>query len=58
VIKNIRKFLDDKDFIEIETPVLVSESSGAQAKAFVTHHSKLQRNFFLRIATEISLKKC
>ncbi|MDR1670320.1 MAG: lysine--tRNA ligase [Spiroplasmataceae bacterium] len=57
VVKNIRKFLDDKDFIEIETPVLVSEASGAQAKPFITHHNKLQRDFFLRIATEIPLKK-
>ncbi|WNE40638.1 MAG: Lysine--tRNA ligase [Mycoplasmataceae bacterium] len=57
VIQNIRKFLDDKHFIEIETPVLVSEASGAQAKPFVTHHNKLQKDFFLRIATEIPLKK-
>jgi lysyl-tRNA synthetase class 2 len=57
VIQNIRKFLDSKEFVEIETPVLVSEASGAQAKPFITHHNKLQRDFFLRIATEIPLKK-
>src|SRR6185312_6539879 len=45
------------DFIEIETPILVSEASGAQAKPFITHHNKLHRDFYLRIATEIPLKK-
>ncbi|MCE8163721.1 MAG: lysine--tRNA ligase [Candidatus Moeniiplasma glomeromycotorum] len=57
IIKNIRDFLDKKGFIEIETPVLVSEASGAQAKPFITHHNKLRRDFYLRIATEIPLKK-
>lgn len=57
IIQNIRKFLDCKDFIEVETPILVSEASGAQAKPFITYHNKLQRGFFLRIATEIPLKK-
>ncbi|CFW93483.1 Lysine--tRNA ligase [endosymbiont DhMRE of Dentiscutata heterogama] len=57
VIKNIRQFLEEKKFIEIETPILVSEASGAQAKPFITHHNKLHRDFYLRIATEIPLKK-
>ncbi|CAG8636819.1 8094_t:CDS:1 [Racocetra fulgida] len=57
VIKNIRQFLEEKEFIEIETPILVSEASGAQAKPFITHHNKLHRDFYLRIATEIPLKK-
>jgi lysyl-tRNA synthetase class 2 len=57
IIQNIRQFLDQKEFIEIETPILVSEASGAQAKPFVTHHNKLHRDFYLRIATEIPLKK-
>ncbi|CAG8456909.1 27253_t:CDS:2 [Gigaspora margarita] len=57
VIKNIRQFLEEKSFVEIETPILVSEASGAQAKPFVTHHNKLHRDFYLRIATEIPLKK-
>ena len=57
IIRAIRKFLDDRKFVEIETPVLVSEASGAQAKPFITHHNKLHRDFYLRIATEIPLKK-
>src|SRR5439155_6240130 len=42
VIQKIRQFLDQKEFIEIETPILVSDASGAQAKPFITHHNKLQ----------------
>ncbi|MCE8159087.1 MAG: lysine--tRNA ligase [Candidatus Moeniiplasma glomeromycotorum] len=57
IIQSTRSFLDQKDFIEIETPILVSEASGAQAKPFITHHNKLHRDFYLRIATEIPLKK-
>ncbi|CAG8707699.1 2893_t:CDS:2, partial [Scutellospora calospora] len=56
-IQNIRRFFERKDFIEIETPILVSAASGAQAKPFITHHNKLHRDFYLRIATEIPLKK-
>src|SRR2546421_2753315 len=56
IIQNIRQFLDQKEFIEIETPILVSEASGAQAKPFITRHNKLHRDFYLRIATEIPLK--
>src|SRR6185436_12490144 len=57
IIQNIRQFFDQKEFIEIETPILVSEASGDQAKPFITHHNKLHRDFYLRIATEIPLKK-
>lgn len=57
IIKEIRNYLWRKNFVEIETPILVSEASGAEAKPFITYHNKLQKNFFLRIATEIPLKK-
>jgi lysyl-tRNA synthetase class 2 len=57
VIQGIRHFLDQKNFTEFETPILVSQASGAQAKPFITHHNKLHRDFYLRIATEIPLKK-
>jgi len=56
IINCIREFLNQQEFIEIETPILVSAASGAQAKPFITHHNKLQRDFYLRIATEIPLK--
>lgn len=57
IIRAIQQYLDQQGFIEIETPILVSEASGAQAKPFVTYHNKLRKNFYLRIATEIPLKK-
>lgn len=56
IINTVRLFLNQKGFIEMETPILVSEASGAQAKPFITYHNKLSRNFNLRIATEIPLK--
>jgi len=57
IVNGLRNYLNQKEFIEVETPVLVAEASGAQAKPFITYHNKLQRNFYLRIATEIPLKK-
>src|SRR5436305_4931804 len=57
IIKNIRQFLGQREFIEIETPILVSAASGAQARPFITKHNKLHQDFYLRIATEIPLKK-
>lgn len=57
MISSMRNFFDQLGFIEMETPILVSDASGAQAKPFKTYHNKLSRNFNLRIATEIPLKK-
>ncbi|WNE41789.1 MAG: Lysine--tRNA ligase [Mycoplasmataceae bacterium] len=56
VISFIRNYLNQIGFTEMETPILVSEASGAQAKPFITHHNKLSRDLNLRIATEIPLK--
>lgn len=52
----IREFLNKKNFIEFETPILVSEASGAQAEPFITYHKKHKKKMYLRIATEIQLK--
>ena len=53
----IRQYLDEKDFIEIETPVLQSEAGGADARPFVTYHNTLEMELYLRIATELHLKR-
>lgn len=57
IINQIRKFLDSKGYIEFETPILQEQVTGAAAKPFVTHHNALKRDFNLRIATELPLKK-
>ncbi|WP_284928395.1 lysine--tRNA ligase [Candidatus Phytoplasma sp. AldY-WA1] len=57
IIKIIRNFFDNKGFLEIETPILHSIFGGAAAKPFITYHNALESNFYLRIATEIPLKK-
>lgn len=57
IIKAIRSILDSNDFIEVETPILNTIAGGATARPFVTHHNTLDIQMYLRIATELHLKR-
>jgi lysyl-tRNA synthetase class 2 len=57
VVAGVRRFLDGEGFIEVETPVLQPQYGGALARPFVTHFNALDRDFYLRIATELYLKR-
>ena len=57
VVSAVRRFMEERGFIEAETPVLVPVAAGAMAAPFVTRHNALDRQLFLRIATELNLKK-
>jgi lysyl-tRNA synthetase class 2 len=56
-IRHIRNFLDSRDFFEVETPTLQVEAGGADARPFTTHHNALDLDLYLRIATELHLKR-
>jgi len=57
IIREIRNYLDNKGYLEVETPVLHTQAGGASARPFITHHNTLDMDMYLRIALELHLKR-
>jgi lysyl-tRNA synthetase class 2 len=57
IIAGIRRYLDSRGYLEVETPILQGTAGGAAARPFVTHHNALDRQFYLRVAIELYLKR-
>jgi len=57
IIQGIREYMNSQNFLEVETPILSPILGGAAARPFITHHNTLDRDYYLRIATELPLKK-
>ena len=57
IIRSIQSYLDNQGYVEVETSMLSSILGGANARPFVTHHNALDKDFYLRIATELNLKR-
>jgi lysyl-tRNA synthetase, class II len=58
IVRGIQKYCDDQGFVEVETSIFNPILGGASAKPFITHFNALDKDFYLRIATELNLKKC
>ena len=57
IIKELRRILDEKGYMEVETPILTTVATGDAARPFITHHNTLDLDMFLRIAPELNLKR-